>query len=64
MKYPMWHIRFTDSRNALRRAAPGMFESFCEDNDNPAFKALYDKMHKLLGEVDIQLTENYKRIKK
>ena len=60
MKYPMWHIRFTDSRNALSN----MFESFCEDNDNPAFKALYDKMHKLLGEVDIQLTENYKRIKK
>ena len=62
-KYPMWWIRFNDSRNNLSKAAEDMREAYYECN-NGKIKSYADRMSDLWRELmDVKFNESTKIVK-
>lgn len=63
-KYPMWWIRFCDSRNKLGQAAEDMQQAYFESG-NSKWNEYYKKMSSLWGQLSgIQFKESTKRCSK
>ena len=63
-KYPMWWIRFCDSRNKLGQAAEDMQQAYFESGNNK-WNEYYHKMSSLWGQLSgVQYKESTKRCSK
>lgn len=64
MNVPMWLNRFVDAQNHLSKAVELMKQSYFADENNPAFRAIYEQMNKVYETVCVQSAENFERIRK